>query len=235
MQWNAQTLRWFEAASEYTHFHENLIDRMLLLMPTRNTVADLGCGAGLVDLSLSRHVKAITCVDQNQEVLTFLERAAAARGISNLHTRCADAFTLQGQWDSVIMLFFGRIAENPRAFLSLCNENVIAVVRADAYGHLGPKGYHPAKHNTVQKTAAQLDAQGIRYSLAEDALEYGQPLESHEEAETFVRAYSRGITEDALHAYLQEKLVKTGEEKYPLYLPNRKAFGIFCIRRDENA
>lgn len=204
-------------------------------MPKRHTLADLGCGAGLVDLSLSRYFHSVTCVDQNQEVLTFLEQTAAARGISNLRTCCADAFTLQGRWDSVIMLFFGHIAENARALLSLCKENVIAVVRADEHGHLGPQTYHPPKHNTVERTAALLDAQGIRYSLMEDALEYGQPLGSYEEAEAFVQAYSRGITMDALHVYLQEKLVRTGEERYPFYLPNRKAYGIFCIRRDENA
>ena len=37
-----------------------------------------------------------------------------------------------------------------------------------------------------------------------------------------------------LEVYLEEKLEKTGDEKWPYYLPNMKDFGLFIIRRDEN-
>ena len=66
------------------------------------------------------------------------------------------------------------------------------------------------------------------------ALEYGQPFVALEDARTFVRAYTRPMSDEILEAYLAEKLEKTGDEKWPYYLPNQKEFGLFVIGRDEN-
>lgn len=83
-------------------------------------------------------------------------------------------------------------------------------------------------------TKAYLDAKGVKYAHEALALEYGQPFADREDARAFVRAYTRPMSEELLEAYLEEKLEKTGDEKWPYYLPNWKEFGLFVIGRDEN-
>lgn len=229
--WHAQTLQWLARASRYTGFHDKLARLLLPSLTPGGTLADLGCGAGLLDLALSPHMGRITCVDRSEEALHFLRTVATAQGRQNIETRAADAFTLTGRWDHVCLTFFGSLAQHHAHYLSLCDKTVVAVVRADAAGHLGPAGHHPAKRSTVATTAAALDVQGVPHTFTEHTLEYGQPLQSHAEAEAFVRAYSPGITDEALRAYLAENLTRTGNPHFPLYLPNPKRFGIFILRR----
>ncbi|MBP1762598.1 MAG: hypothetical protein H6Q64_2140, partial [Firmicutes bacterium] len=65
--------------------------------------------------------------------------------------------------------------------------------------------------------------------LQDVSLEFGQPLRSMEEARSFVRAEASRISEEDLSNFLSERLVETGQEKYPFYIPNLKTFGIFEI------
>lgn len=196
---------------------------------------DLGCGLGLIDFPLSRNISEITCVDTNEYALTCLKQLASRRSIQNIQTRCANAYELYGQWDTVLTVFFGRIDEAIHHFIKLCRENVIAVVHAEAQGQLGPAAYHPPKCNTVSRTKEILDTFGISYTCLEDALEYGQPFTSLEEAEAFVKAYSKNPPDMAIDQYLRDMLVRNDGQQFPYYLPNLKPFGIFIIRRDDHA
>lgn len=235
IQWNEQTADWFDAASRYTGFHQKLSEKLLPHIGKRDSLVDLGCGVGLIDFALSSAISEITCVDESSEALTCLERLASARGVSNVRAIQADAYALEGRWDTVLAVFFGTFADHLNALLRLCNESVIAIVHADAQGLLGPKEYHPPKCNTVSQTKKELDAMGIRYTCEEHALEYGQPFASLSEAEVFVKAYSKNPPGVAIQKYLEETLVETGNAEYPYYLPNRKGFGMFQVRRDDHA
>ena len=196
---------------------------------------DIGCGAGLVDLLLARELGEITCVDKSPVPLCFIEREAVAQGLPNVRTLEADANTLVGCWDTALMMSFGRVQDNLHHYLSLCRQNLIAVVRANAQGQLGPAEYHPPKCNCVSTVTDALDAMGVHYTLIEDTIEYGQPFASWEEAGAFVRAYSKNPPDTSVAAFLDERLQKTNHPDFPLYLPNRKPIGVLVIRRDKNA
>ncbi len=234
-QWNETAVRWFEEASKYTGFHENLKQLILPNIACRETLVDLGCGAGLIDLALADSIGHITCVDKNEGVIGMLRAGILKRGIGNIEAICQDAETLSGQWDTVLAVFYGRIDESLSKLLSMCRESVIAVVHADAQGKLGPTDYHPPKCNTVSLTSQALDALGARYTVIEDALEYGQPLRSLAEAADFVRFYSKNPPDTSVDAYLEACLTVTCDPVYPYYLPNKKGFGIFILGRDDNA
>lgn len=235
IEWSEQTVRWFEAASEYTGFHDKLASLLLEHMPMRGTLADLGCGSGMIDLALAPHFKSITCIDNNADVLRSLDTILAERGIANLHTLRADASTLEGRWDNVLSIFYSRLSDHIKHSLSLCNDALICVTHAKSHGKFAPKGYHAPRMGTMAHSVQALDAMGVRYTLIEDAYEYGQPLRSREEALAFVRAYNKNIPEEALDEYLRSHIMETGQGKYPYYLPNHKPFGIFIIRREDNA
>ncbi len=204
-------------------------------MPGRASLLDLGCGVGLIDIAVADEFSRITCVDRDDQALRLLEADLAARNISNIKTWHANAADVRGQWDTVLMVFFGHLEEQLRHALSLCRHNIIAVIHGDAQGTLGPKDYHPPKCGTVSGTRQALHALGARYAVQEHALEYGQPFASREEAIAFVRAYSKNPPDMAVADYLDARLTETGRADFPYYLPNLKRFGIFVIGREQNA
>ena len=108
------------------------------------------------------------------------------------------------------------------------------VTHAQRKGSFGPEGRQAIKCSDITTTKADLDAMGVKYAHEALALEYGQPFANREDARAFVRAYTRPMSDEILEAYLAEKLEKTGDKKWPYYLPNRKEFGLFVIGRDEN-
>ena len=88
------------------------------------------------------------------------------------------------------------------------------------------------KCSSIEETSRYLTEQGLSFTLYEGALEYGQPLTSKEEGLRFLSAYARpGTPESALHDALQTRLVATGREDFPYYLPSLKEFGLYTIRR----
>lgn len=231
--WNEQTVRWCRSASAYTGYYEKLAELLLRHIPCRDTLCDIGCGAGLIDLELSPHIGQITCVDISAEAVNAVEESVRQRGIGNVSAVCADALDLQGQWETVIALFFGGY-DLVKKYLPLTKDRLILAVHEESRGSFGPAGRKAHKCSDVKTVQAFLKSQGICYHLERGALEYGQPFVDRAEAETFVKAYSTPMPQEELDAYLEAHLVHTGREDFPLYLPKLKRFGLFILRRDEN-
>lgn len=234
IKWGSQAVRWFESASEYTGYNQNLAQILKKYIPEGETLCDLGCGAALTDFALADYCSAITCVDRSPEVIEHVRRRAAAQGVQNLEARCFDASKLTGSWDNVMALFFGGSRIDPRYF-RLAQKRFVFVTHAQSKGGFGPEGHQVIKCSDIATAKEYLESIGVKYEQEAFALEYGQPLEDLEDARAFVRAYTRPMSEEELERYLAEKLEKTGNEKWPYYLPKRKEFGVFVIRRDENA
>lgn len=234
IQWSEQSAKWFRTASEYTGFHEKLVQLILPDIQPEDELCDLGCGAAMVDFALSDHVRAISCVDKNPDAIAAVEREIARRGVGNIETLCCDAYGLDRQWDTVLLVFFGRIAENVEHYLKLCRKNVIAVVRGgENQGFDGKRYISPHRYSAAQ-TAQVLDARGVNYRLRNAVLEYGQPLESMEDALSYITAYKKYPPEQEPAEYLAGNLSCTGDESFPYYLPYEKHMGIFEISREDN-
>ena len=234
IRWSEQSANWFRTASEYTGFHEKLVQLILPDIQQGDELCDLGCGAAMVDFALSGHVAAISCVDKDPDAIAFVEREMTRRGVNNMETLCCDAFSLDRQWDTVLLVFFGRIAENIDHYLRLCRKNVIAVVRGgENQGFDGKRYISPHRYSAAQ-TAQVLDGRRVNYHLKNAVLEYGQPLESVEDALSYITAYEKFPPEQDPAEYLAGNLVCTGDERFPVYLPYKKHIGIFEIRREDN-
>ncbi|MBQ4369561.1 MAG: methyltransferase domain-containing protein [Oscillospiraceae bacterium] len=231
ISWNGQTVKWFQNASEYTGFHKKLADMLAEEIEPGSDICDLGCGIGLVDMHLAGRAATITCVDKDETALAALAEDAKKRGITNIKTVHADAYGLKGLWDVVLMVFFGSLDARVTGSLQLCSKKLIAVVHGREIGTLGPEKYKSIKYNTTANSESWLSALGLKWKCRECSLEYGQPFESMEEAERFVRTYTPGTSEEDARRYLAERLV-AGENGWPLYLPNKKDFGIFVIEKD---
>lgn len=233
IKWNDQTCRWFEAASEYTGYNRLLAEILKKHIPQGESLCDLGCGAGLIDLELANHCSDITCIDIAPDAVDCVRRGAECRGIKNINALCADAASFQLPHDTVTAFFFGdsQFYEN---FFPLARKRLIITVHEQRKGKFGPDGYQKIKCYDVDSTRAYLDDLGVEYDYEAVSLEYGQPLSDLDDARAFVRTYSRPTSDELLECYLEKNLEKTNVKKWPYYLPNLKEFGLFVIRRNEN-
>lgn len=227
--WNERTARWFADASAYTGYHRRLAAVLLGLLPGRGTLADMGCGTGLIDMELAGHYDRVTCVDVNAEALSFLHTAAAGRGIENIETRLCDAAEVTETFDDVIAVFHGSPEAFARRYIPLAKGGFAAVVHSSPEGRLGPENYRNRRDDTAKSTVELFTKLGIEYKRTDISIEYGQPLKSMEDARDFTRAYSDSPPESAVDEYLERNLVRTGERDFPLYLPNEKTFSIFSV------
>lgn len=233
--WNEKTVRWFEEASAYTGFHGRLADILLQYIEHRGTLCDLGCGMSLADFNLALSIDHITCVDKDSSAICATIAGARKRGIENISAFEADARALQGQWDTVIAMFFGDFQNELDHYLSLAEHTFIAVVHGRPTGNIGPDGFRVRKCCYVDETSVLLKGKGLDYDIYEGSLEYGQPFRSMAEAEDFARVYSKNPPEKALSDYLEATLKTTGSPEYPIYMPNEKQFGIFVIKMSQPA
>lgn len=231
--WGEQAVRWFKNASEFTGYNKKLAEILLDHIPCRGSLCDVGCGAGLIDMELAPYIGEITCVDINADAVSSVGQTIKELGIENISTICMDATKLEGQWDTVMGLFYG--GDNFfTKFFHMAKDRLILVTHGSIKGEFGPEGHQVIKCFDVNGVSAYLDSLGVKYHLEEHSLEYGQPFSDPDDARAFVKAYSTPMSDAELDEYLSDALVHTGDANFPYYLPKQKKLGIFVIRRDEN-
>lgn len=233
LDWNKQTIRWFEAADEWTGYGENLAKLLKERILHAGTLLDIGCGMALPDFSLAKDMKSITCVDSDERVISYVQSRILKQGIANMEALTMMGQEVRGQWDTVMCIFHGGLDTILHHYLPLARDTLLVVVHAaKTGGNIAPEGYKVRKCSGIEETSAYFHNKGISFELFEGSLEYGQPLTSVEEGEAFLRTYSRRDTPaQALQEELQARLVPTYNRQYPFYLPSRKEFGLYTIRR----
>lgn len=209
---------WMERAAAYTGCPQALAAALLPHLTPDGALVDLGCGLGLVDAALSKSLHRITCLDIDAAPLERLSK----KGYHNIETVRGDSGALTGVWDDVLLVAYGRLGENAASYLEHCRHGVVSPVRVSgAHAFQAGRG----AHTTAAETARALDAQHIPYRTYPVELDHGQPFVDRAEAEDFVAEY--GCAHPA--AFLADKLVETGRDDFPLYLPNRKKYEIFVL------
>ncbi|OPX83496.1 MAG: Methyltransferase domain protein [Pelotomaculum sp. PtaB.Bin104] len=225
-EWNADTIRWYQAANDYTGFYKKIAELIAPKLQGYSSLCDIGCGLGLVDLELCMSIDRVTCIDISPEAIAFLKKTIAERNIANIRALLMDCKDITWCWDVIYISFFG--SRNFKSFLPRCKK-LFAVVIGNNETELYPGKYRRFKRNTAPEFKQELDSQGIPYTLTEVTLNFGQPLVSMEDAQKFVLNNSPSISPEDLTSFLSQNLVETVDKKYPLFLPHNKAIGIFEI------
>lgn len=224
--WNATTIKWYQAANAYSGFFKNIADLIEPRLAGYETLCDIGCGLGLVDLELSKNLKRITCIDINQEAINSLEKSIKERKISNIQTQLMNCEEIHGSWDVIYISFFG--SHNLEKFLPHCKKLIAIVDKKNEHKPYLEK-YRSFHRNTYDKVEAVLNQKGINYSLNEVALEFGQPLVSIDDAKNFIKTNYAAVKDDDLNRFLDQQLIKTNEKEFPFYIQKKKTIGIFEI------
>ena len=228
-RWNDDTVRWYLAADAYTGYSEKLAALIAPMVEGLSTLCDVGCGLGLIDLALSRHLKKITCIDVSAAAIDALKQAVAVKKIGNVEPLLMDSADLGGRWDVILLSFFD--SHNIGAYLPQCRK-LIAVVGTKGKSELFPDKYRTFRKYTAGETEEFLVQNRLPYKRQYADLDFGQPLLSLRDARKFVAARSPGITPEDLEAFLSERLVETGDRLYPYCLPRTKSVGIFEVKGD---
>ena len=214
--WSERRINWYLDASGQCDFHQRLAREILPFLRTEDRVCDMGCGLGRLDLELAPHVAEITCVDTDAAVLERLAADAAARGIRNLRVRQCDAGQLQGQFDVVVMAFFGTPPSLMFSCLARARRKLIRVMSISR----GP---------AAASVSQALETAGYPFALRRCTLSFGQPLASVEDAAAFVRVSAPESTGQTVRSFLRDHLVPGRSSQFPWELPKEKELGIFVV------
>ncbi|MDR2355141.1 MAG: class I SAM-dependent methyltransferase [Clostridiales Family XIII bacterium] len=241
--WNEKTLDWFRTASVYTGFHSRLASIVRPFVADCETLCDMGCGHGLLDLELAKDLRSVLCVDQSEAAIGALNERIRAQGARNVVARVADVNSLAGErWDAVMMSFFGSSLEDIARFLALCDKRMILIVHESATAgrcvnavSLRPKPFGAAE------VSGFLTGRDLRFQKTHAALEFGQPFKSLADARDFIQTYAASMLEAAggagpaertrLYQDMENRIVETGLSDYPLYLPKSKKLAVFVVER----
>lgn len=224
--WNEKTIRWYKNADRYTGFYKNVAAAVAPLLRETDTMCDLGCGLGLVDLELAGSVSRIDAVDRSLPALISLGGSLREREIKNVRPILKDVDELSGEWDVAFMSFFGSRA--PERFFPRC-EKLILVVCGNCRDELMPPQYRRFKKNTADHTESYLKENGVDYGVSYYEFEFGQPFESAADAFEFVSAHAKGITKSEVIDFLDRRLIRLHGGEYEYYIPRQKQIGVFEV------
>lgn len=228
-RWNEQSIQWFLEASAFTGFHKVLAKKISPFLEREDSLCDIGCGLGRLDLELAPHVRKLTAFDIDPEVVGILEKDAQSRSLHQLCALCADAGAFRERFDVVLMSFFGKSEKDITHCLDMCCKKMIRIVNVENKSSLYPARHRKTVKDTVSIVSRELEEQGLSFHLETPSIEFGQPFRSRQGAECFVRCHAPDIESRELENFLKEHLVGTGESDFPFYLPNEKKVGIFII------
>lgn len=225
-EWNPDTIRWYQAANQYSGFFKNIADLIKSDLEGYASFCDIGCGLGLIDLELFESISDVTCIDINPQVIAALQKNIKARNITNIRPLVMDSQDINENFDVIYISFFG--ARELEAFLPYCKK-LFAVINKKHQAELYPEKYRKVNKTTAEEVERRLQQQGIRYSLREACFEFGQPLTSRDDAEKFVRTHAPDISQADLDLFLAERLTETGSKEYPFFISRMKSIGIFEV------
>jgi SAM-dependent methyltransferase len=196
----SETYRWYRSACEAFNYPAGPYGSLIKALVTDNdTVLDLGCGIGAASLMVSPWCKQLVALDADEDALACLAVSVRERNITNIVTE-------HGAWplaapvraDIVIVLHVSRVPHSPEnlklIFESANKGGFIAcqapVSRSDEpfrelKEELGIIPSYEKCHNGCFVRGC-LAALGARVSCEKRVYEFGQPLDTLEEAIRFI-------------------------------------------------
>lgn len=222
--WYEDMVRFMRDASEYGTYNQELTALLAPYLTKDMTICDAGCGLGYLSLALAPHVGRVVSVDRNHEAVAVLEENCRTLGVENVAPRCGsiqDAAP-EEKYDAMVFCFFGGIHEILATARAQCRGPVFIITR-NYRNHRFSVGSYPTGNYGRRRSSGVLTELGIPFEERIMTLEFGQPFRSMEDARLFFEVYSNDEDKSAItDEFLQGKVVRTGREDYPFYMPHRR-------------
>lgn len=238
-RWTKESIEWYIDAAEYTHYPDILCEQLKEFFDKGDTVYDIGCGLGHVDLLLSPYVKQLIGVDVDAKVLKLMEQSIHQQNITNVKTMNTDWKELNGEiCDTVLTCSFASLEKDMKQLLRLCRKRLIVAKRNAVENEDGFITEYNLR-NGSNKDEIFLEQHGIPYKLKSFTADFGQPFKSEMDARRFISHYKlepwKSVPDYSLKEYeiSEQKDVKRQQpdfsSKYHYYLPNHKEVHIIVI------
>lgn len=221
-------------ASEYGDYYKHLAEMVLPYLRGDEHICDAGCGLGYLSLELAPRVRQITAVDADADVIGVLQNNLTERGIPNIKALCADVFEAAPEepYDAMVFSFFGGMEKIAAIAAAQCRGTVFAF-KKNYSAHRFSAGSYPVGDDSFASALEWLKTRKIQFRAEEAETESGQPFASLDEARKFFEIYSRDGDKSAIDDdFLAERLVKTGRDDYPLYMPHMRKVGFLMFSAD---
>ncbi len=224
MFWNEKTIKLYSDAAKYADFHEVLVDYLLPHLKATDTLLDIGCGHGYIDLLLARHIARVSCVDVDAAVMAEL----AERAPHNLTAIVSDFASLQIEaHDYCLMSFYGRLIKDYQRIAELSNKGIITIknIRRTVRDLPDQKSLKRETHGDVIQFCK---AQNISFKEIILTLPFGQPFVNMDDVYAYLERY-KPLNSGNYEDYLKENLQRIEHARYRYYLPKEKRIGIAII------
>lgn len=225
-RWTPDMIRFMRDASEYSGYNQELVSRMRPWLTPDTHICDAGCGLGYLSLALSPYISQVTAADKNPNALSVLQNNCRSRGVSNIRISCGDLFSMDPDisFHSMVFCFFGGISDI-LALASMHCQGMVFVFQRNCRFHRFSAGKHPSTQR-FSESLEHLRRMNIPFEKQEFELEFGQPFRSMADARLFFETYNRDAAPSLItDEFLQQKLIQTGREDFPFYMPHSRPIG----------
>jgi SAM-dependent methyltransferase len=247
--WTPRKIENYRQASEYTAFHEKLSVLAEPYLDERWTMADIGCGSGLLDIWLAPMVAHIDAIDSDRTAIDDLSARlddvfqTSRDAAEKIRPRAASFEDLRGEsWDVVTMSFFGMNEEVLDMVMPLAKRRALIYMhgRPDSAGFLAPA--NGGEKFSAAEMEAYLNKRDFVFKKSAMEMQFGQPFKSIEDIHRFLSELrERGARKTPVDvvskriADIEERIVKTDRFDYPYYLPKSVSVALFIILTEQGA
>jgi len=248
MNWTPERIERYKQASDYTFFHKKLSVLAEPFLDGKWSLADVGCGPGLLALYLAPMVAGIDAIDNDSVAIGSLEarlddvRFTDRKTAEKIRPRLAAIEDLKGEiWDVFTLSFFGVDEELLETVLPLAKHRALIYMhgRRDAEGPLA--SYDDGEKFTLAEMENYLAQKNLAFKKNVMEMQFGQPFRDIDDIHKFLMAYrvqlelndtgdgSRSNVEKLL-SDVEERIIQTKRFDYPYYLPKSTSVALFIIR-----
>lgn len=234
--WTEDMIRFMKDASAYGTYHRQLASILQPYFSGSRHVCDAGCGLGDLSLELAGAIPEITSIDIKPQAVEVLREHCTQRKITNIHAITGDIRTWKPDkpYDGMIFCFFGKSEEILEIAHSQCR-GPVAVVKKDYNTHRFSVGNYPTGPDGFSRMQLILSERKIPFEQQRAVIEFGQPFRCFEDIRKFYLCYMRDEDPSVLtDEFLKNKVIETGRNDFPLYMPHQRKLGIITFRTDKD-
>jgi len=248
MAWTASKIENYKVASEYTSFHKKLSVLAEPYLDGGWSMADIGCGPGLLAICLAPMVGSIDAIDNDSVAIADLKarlensRLTDRNTAEKIYPRVASVEELRGEtWDAVTLSFFGVDEKLLETVLPLAEKRAFIFMhgRRDAGGPLA--SFDNGKKFSVQDMESYLEQKRFVFKKTVMEMQFGQPFRGIDDIHKFLMAYrvqleledpenGMGDYVDRLLSEAEDDIVQTKRFDFPYYLPKSISVALFIIK-----
>lgn len=216
--WPEDSLRWYENACQMFEYPKRQYGEMLAgIIGKEDTVLDLGCGNGAASLLIAPWCKQVIALDQDEEALLQLEKRMKQQNISNIVPKCS-VWSSSASFDADIVIALHvhkalRSFENLSFLYQTVKKGGMIACQATADSSEEPFAqlkkelgiflkYEQCKNGCYTKGV--LEGLGASVKCQRFKYDFGQPLDSMEEAARFIswQLHADDSCQDVIRKYL---------------------------------